>query len=282
MAKFKFWEFKQRLDDYFFESVNIALKSIFFIRGLNGKYAFMKENEKLKDMFKGKRGFLVANGPSINKQNLKLLKDDITFFVNRAFLHKDYEYIQPTFHVIVDTKLATGEWDINFLDIILEKNPNVTFLLNSNWYYLDKFQPYINDKRFKIYWIDMRLFTTPFHKNRKIDITKITYGTAVTGAAKSTMLYMGFKDIYFLGQDGNGLCHEIIGDDSHFYGTNAENAKKTPEDIYSDLFMMSLALKNWTYFSQYVKTLGVNMYNCTEGGIFNMFERKKYEDLFEK
>ena len=280
MGKFNFWDFKQRLDDYFFEAVNISMKSIFFIKSLNGQYDYMKKNSELKDMFKGERGFLVANGPSINKQDLKPLKDEITFFVNRSFLHRDYEYIKPTFHVIVDPKLATGEWDINFLDKVIEKNPNVIFLLNAKWYYLDKFQPYIKDDRFKIYWVDMRLFTTPFHKNRKIDLTKLTYGAAVTGVAKISMIYMGMKDIYFLGKDGNGLCYEIIGEDSHFYGTNEENATKTMKDIYGDLFMMSLSLKNWTYFSEYAKEIGVNIYNCTEGGIFNMFERKNYKLLF--
>ena len=88
-------------------------------------------------------------------------------------------------------------------------------MLNAKWYYLDKFKPYIQDKRFKIYWVDMTLLTTPFHKNRVIDLTKVTYGAAVTGVAKIGMIYMGIKDIYFLGKDGNGLCYELIGKDSH-------------------------------------------------------------------
>jgi hypothetical protein len=242
----------------------------------------MKKNTVLKGLHSGKRGFLVANGPSIKKQNLRPLKDEITFFVNRAFLHKDYEYIKPTYHVIVDNKLATGEWDIEFLDIILEKNPDVVFMLNAKWYYLDKFKPYRNDPRFKIFWVDMRLFTTPFDKFRKIDLTKITYGAAVTGVAKMSMVYMGMKDIYFLGKDGNGLCYELIGADSHFYGVNPENSEKTVTDIYKDLYSMSLSIKNWTYFNKYCKRIGVNVYNCTDGGIFNMFERRKYEDIINE
>jgi hypothetical protein len=280
MTKFRFWDFKQRLDDYFFESVNITMKSLFFIKSLNGKYGYMKKNSELKDVYKDKRGFLVANGPSINKQDLKPLKNEITFFVNRSFLHEDYEYIKPTFHVIVDSKLATGEWNINFLDQVVIKNPDVIFLLNAEWYYLEIFQSYIHDDKFKIYWVDMKLFTTPFHKNRIIDLTKITYGAAVTGAAKMSMMYMGIKDIYFLGKDGNGLCYELVGGDSHFYGTNKENSAKTMKDVYGDLYMMSLSLKNWIYFSRYAKDLGVNIYNCTEGGIFNMFERKNFKELF--
>lgn len=282
MAKFNFWNFKLKLDDYFFELVNIAQKVVFYGKNVNGKYSFLKQNIELKDKFKGKRAFLVANGPSVKKQDLKPLKDEITFFVNRAFLHEDYEYIKPTFHIIVDPKLATGEWDIKFLDTILEKNPDVIFLLNYKWYYLDKFQPYIKDKRFKIYWIASELPTTPFHKKRTIDLTTLTYGSAVTGVAFISSIYMGIKNFYFLGQDGNGLCYEIINQDSHFYGINPENSKKNIKNIVLDLYMMHLSLKHWTYFSEYCKQIKFNVYNLTEGGIFDMFERKTYKDILNE
>ena len=72
----------------------------------------MKKNTELKNIFKDKKGFLVANGPSIKNQNLKPLKNEITFFfLNRAFLHQDYEFIKPKYHIFIDPKLATGEWD---------------------------------------------------------------------------------------------------------------------------------------------------------------------------
>jgi len=282
MARFNFWDFKLQLDDYFFEMVNYLQRTVFFIQKMGGKYRFLQANRELKACHKGKRAFLVANGPSIKKQDLKLLKDEITFFVNRSFLHEDYAYVQPTYHIFVDSKLSSGEWEITMLDKVLEKNPNVTFLLNHKWYFLEKFQTYIEDPRFKIYWVNASLFTTPFHKKREIDLTTITYGSAVTGVAYMSSIYMGIEDFYFLGQDGNGLCYELTDGDSHFYGTNPENHLKTSRDIYRDLYMMHLSLKHWCYFSDYCRDIGFNVYNCTEGGIFDMFERKRYQDLFDK
>ena len=282
MKKIKFWDFKDRLDDYFFEFANILQKTLFFLKSLNGRFYFMKKNTELKNIFKDKRGFLVANGPSIKNQDLKPLKNETTFFLNRAFLHQDYEFIKPKYHIFIDPKLATGEWDITFLDEVYKKNPNVTFLLNAKWYYLEKFQPYINDKKFKIYWVDMNLFPTPFHKNRKIDLTKITYGFGAPGVALITMIYMGMKNIYFVGYDGNGLCYELLNLESHFYGTNPENHKKTAKDYSRDLFMMSVGFKNMRYFNEYTKRIGINIYNCTSGGSLNMFERKRYEDVLNE
>jgi hypothetical protein len=282
MKKFKFWDFKDSLDDYFFEFVNIIQKVLFFFKSLSGKFNFMKKNIELKEIFKNKEGFLVANGPSINKQDLKPLKNKVTFFLNRSFLHKDYDYIKPKFHIFIDPKLATGEWDITFLDVVIKKNPDVIFLLNAKWYYLDKFQPYIHDKRFKIFWVNMNLFTTPFHKNRKIDLTKITYGFGAPGVALVSMIYMGMKNIYFIGNDGNGLCYELLNLESHFYGTNPENHKKSMSDYSKDLYSMSLSYKNMRYFNEYAKQIDVSIFNCTAGGALNMFERKKYEDVINE
>jgi hypothetical protein len=276
-----FFSFKHRLDDYFYELVNRAMVTHFIVQKALGKKKFMKANVELHNKHKDRRGFLVANGPSINSQNLKLLKNEITFFVNRSFLHKDYSYIEPTYHIFVDNKLATGEWPISFLDEVLRQNNDVIFLLNAKWYKLEKFQKYINNNKFKIYWVDMKLFTTPFDSNRTIDLTKITYGAAVTGVAKMGMIYMGIKDIYFLGKDGNGLCYELTNTDSHFYGFNSEDKLKDMKDIHQSLYMMALSTKHWIYFSRYCKKIGVRVINLTDGGIFDMFERGEYEKILK-
>lgn len=277
MKKFDFWNWKLRLDDYFFECINIAQRLFFFIKKLGGNFKYMKKNKELKNIYSGQRAFLVANGPSIKDQDLKPLKNEITFFVNRSFLHEDYSYIKPTYHIFIDSKLATGEWEISMLDEVLKNNPSVIFLLNYKWFYLKKFKPYINNPEFKIYWVNCSLFTTPFIGNKDIDITNITYGSAVTGVAFMCSIYMGVKDFFFLGQDGNGLCYELTDRDSHFYGSNPENGFKKPKDVAKDLYMMHLSIKHWCYFSDYCKRIGFNVYNCGADGVFNMFERVKFE-----
>ena len=41
--------------------------------------------------------------------------------VNRSFDHPDYETIQPNYHIIVDSKLASGVWPLDYIDIIFKK-----------------------------------------------------------------------------------------------------------------------------------------------------------------
>jgi len=281
MGKFNFWNFKHSIDNLFFELINILLKMIFAIKQLFKKYDFMKKNVNLNNIHENDRIFIVGNGPSINMQDLKKLKNEITFFVNRSFKHPEYEFIQPTYHVFVDPKLANGEWEIEMLDEIWNKNPNVTFLLNSKWFHLEKFQSYIQDKRFNIFWLDTSLFFTPYYKTRVIDITKRTYGAAVLGQAIISAIYMGSKHIYILGAESTGFCNELLKQDSHFYGVNPENLTKDIEDVYKDLYFNYLYIKNLFYFSLYSKEQSYEVVNCTKGGILDMFRREKYENLFK-
>ena len=90
------------------------------------------------------------------------------------------------------------------------------------------------------------------------------------------------KNIYFIGNDGNGLCYELLNLESHFYGTNPENHKKSMSDYSKDLYSMSLSYKNMRYFNEYAKQIDVSIFNCTAGGALNMFERKKYEDVINE
>jgi hypothetical protein len=269
------WDIKLYLDEVFFELINLAYKANFFIKNGKKKYG-LQRNLELKDKHIGQRCFVVGNGPSLNVQNLKLLKDEVAFFVNRAFLHPDYEYIQPTYHIIVDPKLQTGEWSITFLDQIAEKNPNVVFLLSAKWYNDPKFQPY--KKKFNIYWLDLRLIWTRFF-NGKINLSNINVCGAVVEVGIVSAIYMGMKEIYFLGVDGNGLCYNLIGQDSHSYGSNPEDLTKDMLTISKDLYFMSMSARKWVYIANYCEKIGIKLVNLTAGGIMDICPRKKFEEV---
>ena len=103
------WDSKLLMDELIFELVNLGYRAHYVLKGGGSGFGTTK-NVELKDRHLGERCFVVGNGPSINSQNLRLLKDEMTFFVNRAFLLPDYEYIKPTYHIFIDPKLKTGEW----------------------------------------------------------------------------------------------------------------------------------------------------------------------------
>ena len=66
---------------------------------LNNNY---KELKKYKDAYKGKRCFLIANGPSLKVEDLNLLKGEYTFGCNKIFYLFDKTEWRPTFYCILD------------------------------------------------------------------------------------------------------------------------------------------------------------------------------------
>ncbi|MDB4414892.1 DUF115 domain-containing protein [bacterium] len=266
-----FWGFKLKLDDYFFVFSNTLIKVLFFLKG--NKLA-LKNNINLKGKHKHKEAYIVLNGPSLKNQDIKPLKDKVLFFVNRAFKHEDYKYLKPDYHVFVDPKLASGEWPLTFLDTVLEINPNVTLILNHKWFNLPKFQPYREMKN--VYWVNCDLFFTQSF-NQDIDLCKPMPGLAVFGTCFNAAVYTGCKKINFVGFDSNGLPHEMVNSsESHFYGKNEENELKTTKDFIRDLVMMSRSLTMLHFVADFCKRKNIQIFNSTEGGLLDMFEREEY------
>ena len=273
----KGWDVRLYWNDIFLLFANVWFRSQYAMKGGAKSHGLMN-NEKLKNIHSGKRLIVVGNGPSINEQDLRLLKGEITFFVNRGFLHPHYEAIQPTYHIIIDPKMATGEWPLDFLDEAAEKNPGVTFLLNGAWYQLPQFQSY--KEKYNIYWLYQALFFTP-NIRRNIDLTRIGVGGAVVEQGILASIYMGAKDIYIIGVDYNGFAYDLLQKSSHFYGVNSENLTKGYRDIYKDLDMISTSFRQFELIAKYCHKKGVSLVNMTRGGVLDICQRMKYEDLFE-
>ena len=65
----------------------------FFILNFLFKNEVISKNNKLKNKRKKNRAFLIATGPSLRKENLKLLKGEDCFTVSNAFLLKEIKLI---------------------------------------------------------------------------------------------------------------------------------------------------------------------------------------------
>ena len=201
--------------------------------------------------------FLVLNGPSLADQDILFLKNKTAIFVNRGFKHKDYHLIKPRYHAFVDNKFLSGAWPLTWIDDILKINPGTTFIMPVEWSVHPKILEYKN-KNVNIYWINTRYRL---------------YSLGVSGVCFEFAINHGVKNIYFTGFDGNGIAHELVSSASHFYGQNSENSLKSTVDYAQDLYMHSRHFLSLNEFSKYAKMKGVKIYNMTNGGVLDMFQR---------
>jgi len=262
------WDIKLAFDDQVMRTYDFARRAQ-FILGRYAKKFDTARNIELRNKHAGERCFLVGNGPSIKQQDLSLLEGHTVLACNYFFHHPDIEKISPKYYAIYDGKLETGEWPVSMLDEVLERCPDVTFMLNGHW----RRNPKINRiaERAPVYWVIANQMT---HMNIRgpIDLTRGIYGFNVMKVALFSATYMGFSEICLLGIDNNGTFLDALELSSHFYDAEAEK-----KDLERDLWQVAQGFRGWAGIEKRFRGSQHHIVNMTKGGLLYWFERADYE-----
>lgn len=216
--------------------------------------------EDFKDIHKGRRCFVVGNGPSLNNTPLHLLQDEITIGCNRIYLHKTFT---PRYYTLEDRKVA---FQIR-RDIINFKGPRYKFIPLD----IDIKSENTVPIRFR------RNSQEPF---RFVDKSHSTFywGGTVTYLMIQLAYYMGCNPIYLVGIDHNYKNQEggiyKDGDFDHFHPDYFKNVSCNPPH-------KERMERAYRYVKEYSKTLGFEIYNATVGGELEVFERIEFSSLFK-
>ena len=235
----------------------------------------------LKDKFKGKRCFIVGNGPSLNKCDLSLLENEYTFAVNGIFYKTDEMGFKPTFymvedgHVVDDNLKRINEYDpeYKFFPSLYKKK----IIKTDNTYF------FAADLGF--YRGDHPSFEKPrFSK----DFSEVGYcGQSVTYLNMQLAYYLGFTEVYLIGMDFSYQIREtdevrgqtlVSNEDdvNHFHPDYFGKGKK-----WHDPKVHNVA-KNYEFAKENFEADGRNIYNATIGGKLEIFKRADYDQLFKK
>lgn len=239
------------------------------------------DTEKLKDLknkFKGKRCFIIGNGPSLNKIDLSLLKDEYTFGVNSIFL-KEKDGFKPTFYVVEDSHvMRDNQKEINALEVeykfipttyhkmITNSNNVITYNMNEGFY-----QPYSPNNEYPRFSNDASI--------------QLFCGQSVTIINLQLAYYMGFSEVYLIGMDFS----YVIPDSAIVDGDNILSTEDDPNHFDSTYFgagkswhdpKLHNVLKSYKLAKTIYEIDGRNVYNATVGGKLELFERKDFESLF--
>lgn len=191
-------------------SVNEFQYHTFSKRYLN----LLQDNKKFQHTHSGERCFVLANGPSIKKENLELLKGETLFTVNQMIRSEQLKKLKPRYHIWADPAYFNGamnkEEELEFLDIFERTcsldHKIITFVPLSAYNFLDK---HICAKNKRIAYFDNSLI---FHDNynQDLDFSKpVPAFQNIVQYAVALAIYMGFKEIYLLGVDSTGIISKI-------------------------------------------------------------------------
>lgn len=245
----------------------------------------LKDNLAFKNAHKGKRCFILGNGPSIKDQDLLKLANEQTFVVNSFYLHPQYDIIRPKFYAVFDSRCFKGDSDsLRYLDDMNKKiheDATMIFPLKAKRL-IEKNN--ILPKNKKIY-----LYVEGYLDDNKSSVVELdrTVPTpmSVSVACLMAAIYMGFDPIYLMGLEHDWLAQrpnsDVIVDAQHFYDSkknqhfaNDPIGNKNSYEVNSGA--ISILFKNYRLLK---KGTSAKIYNLTPNSFLDVFPFKKFEEV---
>lgn len=227
-----------------------------------------KEFASLKNKHLGERCFIVSTGPSLTLNDLNLLKNEFCFSMNSIINSFGLTSWRPTYYVISDqvpffslqSKISYGDFEKVFIGngIIPKKTkiPDNCIIFNRS--------------RTESIRCEAHQLKRVFAHMSKVPWKYLQDGPSVVFCIIQIAAYMGFKEIYLIGQD----CSYNIGKEHSDLAKSEYSASKKIDSN----FLIINAFKN------YKKDLAkrkIKIFNCTRGGQLEVFPRKRIEDVLD-
>lgn len=247
------------------------INNLLICKEIQSKYG--SSIKKYRDIHKGKRCFIIGNGPSLRIEDLEKLKNEVTFAANKIFVAFEDTDWRPTYYCLQDFVLINEE--VDKIEGIDSKAKFVAGneLVDRGRYLKDCIYFFLNVKKFNP---QLPLFSENPAK-------WISEGYTVTYAEIQLAVYMGFTEIYLLGVDHNYakmLDREgnVIESDAgnYFSDKYLQNQEFGKQLNYPNLDNSSLA---YIAAEKYTKEHGVKVFNATRGGKLEAFERIDFDTL---
>jgi hypothetical protein len=242
----------------------------------------LPRNAQLKDVHRGRRCFVIGNGPSLARQDVEPLAGELTFAMNGFLNHPAIGRIKPTYYCLVDPSYFDGSASSDrFLGRLFETVTESHFIL-----------PYASAETILGRWkvpAGRATFVT-FAGNlataslRTLDLTRpLPCVLNCAQLAIMVALYAGCSPVYLMGMDHDWAAHR--GTETHFYPQKTIENHPVAHgewDRYPYLTILDDCLKVWRGYAtlrRRAESAGQNIINCSDGGFLDVFDRADYRDL---
>jgi hypothetical protein len=260
----------------------LSILPISFLEEPGHIYGFDKRKiAALKNKFIGKRCFIIGNGPSLNKIDVRKLKNEFAFGVNSFYLKTAETGYRPNFFVVEDSSVIKDNYreiddyncEYKFFPSIYKKylkNRENVFFFNMNRGFYESRSAFFEKPRFS-----------------KDCSNRIYCGQSVTIINLQLAYFMGFTKIYLIGMDFsynipqsaiiNGKDIISTEDDiNHFHPDYFGKGKKWHDPKLNNVLRSYIECKR--VFEESDRTI----YNATVGGKLELFKRVDFNTLIDE
>lgn len=259
---------------------------------LRNVWGALNANHELENIHKGKRCFVIGNAPSLNTQDLSVLKDEIVLTVNQISRNKQFKSLNTNYHFWADPgffKENSKEGDKELLEVMMSVNtegnrPICFFPLEAKEFVTDKKLDQVLNVR---YFVPGHIL---FDQYKKIDFSGMIPGmNTVVQYAIMLGIYMGCTEIYLLGCDCTGILSYIetktdSGNFEYAYDISQAEAERMKAMLggvscEQTFYGWAKIFEGYRLLGEYCKQKGVQLINVTNGGILDCLPRKKFENV---
>lgn len=224
--------------------------------------------KKYKNIYKGQRCFIIANGPSLTIRDLEILQknNEMTFGMNTIYMLFDRTSWRPDFYLAQDPSIIRAYY--KEIEKSLKGIPKFIKLSGEPWKVIKEAIYYDLDYKYA-----NRKIVPAFGNGKK---SRFVDGRTVTYTAIQLAAYMGFCEIYLLGCDNkysaqNDVVTKESYPDERMYGS--KKIRANPNIEYN--------FKAYETAEKSSRKNNFRIYNATRGGILEIFERVDFDGLFE-
>ncbi len=244
--------------------------------------------ERLRGKHKGKRGFVICNGPSLNKIDFSKLIDEVTIGSNGIFLNYSESGFLPDYYVVED-------------DLIGEDRKDGLNQLQGTVKLFAQKLAYCLYRGKDVIYLNHEPSFFPFEKEQQCmaldnrfspDLSVASYGGhTVTYTCLQLAYHLGLDEVYIIGADHNYAVPDRYSakDDNENYiiESQEEDLNHFNKNYFGHgyrwhnpkVHKLENAYVNAKKFYEYH---GRKICNATIGGHLEVFERVDFYDLFKK
>ncbi len=221
---------------------------------------------------------MIGNGPSLNKCDVSLLRDEITIGANAIYMNYEKMGFYPTYYIVEDVAVAEDRGE----EINQWVGPKYKFFGN----YLDycfRSAPDVIWTNVRLNYNDERLPSFPnFSTNAGV---RVWVGGTVSYIGMQLAYYLGISELYLVGFDHN----YVIPDSVKVKGKQFTSMEDDPNHFHPEYFGKGYRWhdpntarmeRSYEKAKVYYEKDGRKIFNATVGGHLEVFERVEYDSLF--
>ena len=232
-----------------------------------------RQLKRLQCIHKGRRCFIVGNGPSLAAEDLERIEqnEDISFGFNRIFHIFSKTTWRPTYYISQDEKMIKSSLD------------DVNSIPAKRKFYPIEFKWYANIHPSESTYFHLSNNMIDSYPAFSNDISKcIVNSNTVVYSAIQIAIYMGISEIYLIGVDHhfqvsmNSKGEIIVDPTAKDYFSEIYNIDREKLDIPE----VDKSTLTFIAAREYADAHGIKIYNATRGGKLEVFPRVDFDKLF--